>query len=89
MLQLLDGDVDVGASRDGVDRERGRRDGGPDDDYVAGAVRKPGHGRLAQRDGVGGRGGRRRRVALLPALAEGAVPPSLTLLGPDLICPLC
>ena len=88
MLQLLDGDVDVGASRDGVDRERGRRDGGPDDDYVAGVVREPGDGRLAQRVGVGGRGDR-RRVALLPALAEGAVSPSLTLLGPDLICPLC
>jgi hypothetical protein len=71
--------LDVGAGRDGVDRERGRRDGGPDDDYVAGAVREPGHGRLAQRDDVGGRGGRRRRrVALLPALAEGAVSPSLT-----------
>lgn len=85
MLQLLDGDVDVGASRDGVDRERGRRDGGPDDDYVAGAVREPGDGRLTQRDGRGDR----RCVALLPALAEGAVSPSLTLLGPDLICPLC
>jgi hypothetical protein len=37
------GPLDVGAGRDGVDRERGRRDGGPDDDYVAGAMREPGH----------------------------------------------
>jgi hypothetical protein len=88
LLQLLDGDIDVGASRDGVDHERGCRDSGPDDDYIAGAVHEPRDGRLAQRDGVGGRGDR-RRVALLPALAEEAVPPSLTLLGPDLICPLC
>jgi hypothetical protein len=65
--------LDVGAGRDD----------GPDDSYVAGAVREPGHGCLVQRDGVGG------RVALFLALAEGAVSPSLTLLGPNLICPLC
>jgi hypothetical protein len=62
------GPLDVGASRDGVDRERGCRDGGPDDDYVAGAVREPGDGRLAQRDSPCGSppGSSRRSGAPLP-----------------------
>ncbi|KAL5648884.1 hypothetical protein ACJX0J_039693, partial [Zea mays] len=59
--------LDVRAGRGGVDRERGCRDDGPDDGYIAGVVHEPGHGCLVQQDSVGG------RVALLPAIAEGAL----------------
>jgi len=60
----LAGLLDVGARRGGIDRERGRRDGGLDDGDVAGVGREPGHGRLAERDGVGGRGGRHGEVVV-------------------------